>query len=109
SQHRDGAGAELERAEQACNTTTDDDHVVDAVRHGGAFASSRAASETASVLQVHHALDRPPRPFRNHRIDHNLFFHVDETVEDLRQGDALHVRAEITGPHELDIGQFGLH
>src|SRR5262245_52020648 len=66
-------------------------------------------SGRASVLQIHHALNRPPRPRCDCGIDHGLLLHVDEAIEDLRQGDALHVRAEIAGPHELDIGQFGLH
>ncbi len=34
---------------------------------------------------------------------------VDEAVENLRQRDALHVRAEVARPHELDVRQFGLH
>src|SRR5262249_33047427 len=76
---------------------------------GDAFASLRLASGVASVLEVHHALDRVPRPRCDGWVDHDLLFHVDEAVEDLRQGDALHVRTEIAGPHELDIGQLGLH
>ena len=61
------------------------------------------------TLQTHHPLDRAPRPRGDRRIDHDLLLEVDEAVEDLRQRDPLHVRAEIARPHELDVGQLGLH
>src|SRR5437764_15013157 len=76
---------------------------------GGAFAPSRLPSRAASALQVHHARNRASSPLSNREIDHDLFLHVHEAVENLRQGDALHVRAQITWPHELDIWQLGLH
>ena len=36
-------------------------------------------------------------------IDRHLLLEEDEAVEDLRQRDPLHMRAEIAGPHELDV------
>src|SRR5215831_15399190 len=62
-----------------------------------------------SALQAYHPLDRSACPCGDCRIDHDLLLEVYEAVENLRQRDPLHVRAEIARPHELDVGQFGLH
>src|SRR5215472_17737379 len=53
------------------------------------------AKRQRSVLQVDHPLDRTPRLIRNHRIDGDFLAQVDQAVENLRQRDPLHVRAEI--------------
>ena len=37
-------------------------------------------------------------------IDVDLVFHVGERVADPLQRDALHVRAQVAGPHELGVG-----
>src|SRR5262245_35912896 len=63
----------------------------------------------ASAPQVHHPLDRAARLVGDQRVDHDLLFHVYEAVENLWQRDALHVRAQIARPHELDLRQFRLH
>src|SRR5712671_4877884 len=62
----------------------------------------------SSALEMDHPLDRAPGLAGDQRVDHDLLLHMDEAVEDLRQGDALHVRAEIARPHEVDVGQLGL-
>src|SRR5262245_6526079 len=59
--------------------------------------------------QIHHALDRALRPRHDRGIDHDLFPEMDQAVENLRQRDPLHVRAEIARPHEFDLRQLGLH
>ncbi len=43
---------------------------------------------------------------RDGRVDRHLVLHRLQRVPDLRQGDLLHVRAEIAGPHELDVGML---
>src|SRR5882724_9623568 len=67
------------------------------------------SGEVSLLLQAHHPLDRAPRPLRDRGVDHDLLLEIDQAVENLRQRDALHVRAEIERPHELDVGQLGLH
>src|SRR5262249_31049271 len=61
------------------------------------------------ALQAYHPLDRSARPRGDRRIDYDLFSEIDEALENLRQRDPLHMRAEIARTHELDVGQFGLH
>ena len=46
------------------------------------------------------------RPLGDSGIDRDLLLQEDEAIEDLRQRDPLHVRAEIARPHELDVGRF---
>src|ERR1700704_3804944 len=48
-----------------------------------------------SMFQIHHPLDRAPGPGGDRGIDDHLLLEVDEAVENLRQRDALHVRAEV--------------
>src|SRR5215468_1798150 len=40
------------------------------------------------------------------RVDDDLLLEIDEAVENLRQGDPLHVWAKIARTHKLDLGQF---
>src|SRR6185437_12123385 len=59
-----------------------------------------------SVVEVDHALDGRASPIGDGGIDRDLLFEEHEAVENLRQRDALHVRAKIAGPHELDPGRL---
>ncbi len=68
---------------------------------------SRGSARQLS-LQIDHTVDCVPRLYGDRRIDHDLFPKVDQTVENFRQSDALHVRAEIARTHEFDIGQLGV-
>src|SRR5205823_5832814 len=63
----------------------------------------------ASPFQIHHALDRAARLLGDRSLDHDLFLEIHEAVENFRQRNPLHVRTEIAGSHELNIGQLGLH
>ena len=46
------------------------------------------------------------RARRDRGIDRHLLLEEHERLEDLRQRDALHMRAEIARPHELDLGRL---
>src|SRR5690348_5455934 len=74
---------------------------------GSALVECRRSD--GSVLQVDHALDRTPRLFGNHRVDGDFLPQIDQAVQNLRQRDPLHVRAEIARAHHFDVGQLGLH
>src|SRR5262245_33373698 len=78
-------------------------------------SSSKAARTIGSMIrrnataglrsaQLQHALDGAACPRCDRRLNGNLMGHGFERVADLRQGDALHVRAQIAGPHKFEIG-----
>src|SRR3954470_2994317 len=69
---------------------------------------TRPTKPASSALQMDHPFHRAPRLLGDHRIDGDFLFHVQQAVEDLRQRDALHVRAEIAWLDEFDAGQLGL-
>src|ERR1700759_820222 len=78
--------------------------------HASGFSiDSRCRRSDGSVLQVDHPLDRTPRLVRDHGVDGDFLPQVDQAVQNLRQRDPLHVRAEIARAHHLDVGQFSLH
>ena len=53
--------------------------------------------------QRDHAFDRLPRPVGDIRIDQHFVLHRLERMQNLRQRDPLHVRAQIAGPHEIHV------
>src|ERR1700738_2954782 len=59
------------------------------------------------VLQIDHPLHRAPRLRGDQGIDGDFLAQVNQAVENLGQRDPLHVRAQIAGPHHLDIRQLG--
>src|SRR5215510_12654369 len=61
---------------------------------------------TWSALQMDHPLDRAARLVGHHRVDGDLVVHGHQAVENLRQRDPLHVRADVARLHELDVRQF---
>src|SRR5215472_16082352 len=65
---------------------------------------SRRSTVRRSSAQRHHALDGAARRFGDRRVDGDLVGHGFERAPDLRQRDALHVRAEIARPHEFELG-----
>src|SRR4029077_561759 len=78
-------------------------------------SSSNAARTIGSMIsriviprlrsaQGEHAFDGAARPLGDRGIDRDLVGYGFERAPDLRQGDALHVRAQIAGPHEIEIG-----
>src|SRR6202000_434190 len=69
----------------------------------------RMSPQRRLVLQIDHPFDRTPRLFRDHGIDDDFLAQIDQAVQNLRQRDPLHVRAEIARAHHLDVWQFGLH
>ena len=77
-------------------------------RLGGYDAITAVANDLLPRLRGDSQLGR----FWAHRgddgIDHDLLLHIQEAVENLRQRDPLHVRAEIARPGELDVRQLGL-
>src|SRR5271170_3833277 len=56
-----------------------------------------------------HALDRLARAVGDRRIDGDLVAHGFERTADLRQRDALHMRAQIARPHKVEIGVLQRH
>ena len=50
-----------------------------------------------------------PRGARRRPVDGDLVRHRLERAPDLRQGDALHVRAQIARPHKLEFGVLQRH
>src|SRR5215475_11249432 len=56
-----------------------------------------------SVLQIDHPLDRTPRLVRDHRVDGDFLAQIDQAVQNLRQRDPLHVRAEVARTNHLDV------
>src|SRR5262245_22663528 len=82
--------------------------ITSSMRLGGVRAMCVSCT-MASAPQVHHALDGAPRLVGDHGVDHDFLLHVHEAVENLWQGDALHVRAQIARPHEFDLRQLRLH
>src|SRR5215813_1339364 len=78
-------------------------------------SSSKAARTIGSMIsrsviarlrsaEFQHALDRAARPRSDCGLDGNLMSHGLERVADLRQRNALHMRAQIAGPHKFEIG-----
>src|SRR6516165_11654775 len=65
---------------------------------------SRRSTVRRSSAQRHHALDGAARRLGDGRVDGDLVRHSFERAPDLRQRDALHVRAEIARPHEFELG-----
>src|SRR5689334_21743058 len=61
----------------------------------------------SSILQVDHPLDRAACARGDRRIDRDFLAQVNEALQDIRQRDALHVRAEIARLHHLDVRQLG--
>ena len=105
-QHQRGEGRELQRGEQAREARAQNqralgfDDVVDVAAH--AHAAFCTGSFTASMRSTARLRARGDR--RDRRSLRCVI--VSSAVQDLRQRDALHVRAEIAGPHEFDIGIF---
>src|SRR5712691_6970309 len=76
-----------------------------ALRLAGTTAVS--FSRRQLVLQIDHPLDRAPRSLRDDGIDRDLLAQVEQALQDVRQRDPLHVRAQIAGLDHFDVGQFG--
>src|SRR5665213_2728988 len=60
------------------------------------LSGHRVRVPPSSALQVDHPLDRLAGAGRDQRVHRDLVLQVDEAIENLRQGDPLHVRAEVT-------------
>ena len=63
----------------------------------------KAGDACRRLIDRQHALDRAAGTAGDRRIDRHLVPHGLQRVADLRQGDPLHVRAEIAGAHEFDV------
>src|SRR6185312_12763310 len=66
-------------------------------------AMARVPSPYRLVAEIDHALDRHPRPRSDLLRNGHLLFQHDEGLKDLRQRDALHMRAKIARTHEIDL------
>src|SRR6478736_5499404 len=66
-------------------------------------AMARVPSPYRLVAEIDHALDWHPRPRSDFLRNGHLLFEHDEGLKDLRQGNALHMRAKIAGTHEIDL------
>src|SRR5262245_50484882 len=58
------------------------------------------------VVEIDHALHGRARPLGDAWVDRDFLLEEHEAVEDRRKRDALHVRTEIAGPHELHLRRF---
>src|SRR5258705_12136189 len=67
-----------------------------------------AGTTTVSILQVDHPLGLIPRLPGNRGIDGDFLTQVNQAVQNLGQGDPLHVRTQIARPYHFDIRHLGL-
>src|SRR5580692_56035 len=74
---------------------------------GAPANSERIVSIVSLLMDCQHALDGAAGGRGDGGIDRHLVLHGLERAADLGQGDALHVRAEIARPHEVDAGIEG--
>ena len=90
-----GLRRQPQRRHQPGQAAADDD--------GAPARSERIVSIASSLADRQHALDGAAGAVGDGGIDRHLVLHGLERAADLGQGDALHVRAEIAGPHEVDV------